>query len=84
MSEVEKAPYIAKVAQKWDECDVTMTAYKKKEEMGVQSATPKESEKSKFELNEDDEDDKIREDDDDDSKHFCSHATSVIRSSDQW
>jgi high mobility group protein B1 len=64
MSEAEKAPYIAKAAQKRAEYDVTMKAYKKKQE-GVQSATPEESEKSKSELNEDDEDDESGEDDDD-------------------
>lgn len=65
MSDAEKAPYLAKAAQKRAEYDVTMTAYKKKQEVGVQSATPEESEKSKSELNEDDEDDESGEDDDD-------------------
>uniref|UniRef100_A0A0D6R7A3 HMG box domain-containing protein n=2 Tax=Araucariaceae TaxID=25664 RepID=A0A0D6R7A3_ARACU len=64
MSDAEKAPYLAKAAQKKAEYDVSMTAYKKKQEGGDEGETPEGSDKSKSELNEDDEEDDSEEDDD--------------------
>ncbi|KAH9300485.1 hypothetical protein KI387_012068, partial [Taxus chinensis] len=63
MSAAEKAPYLAKAAQKKAEYDVSMTTYKKKQEKDEEDDVPEESDKSKSELNEDDDDD-----DDEDSE----------------
>lgn len=65
MSEAEKAPYLAKAAQKKAEYDVSMTAYKKKQEVDDEGDIPEESDKSKSELNEDDDDDEEDSEDED-------------------
>lgn len=64
MSEAEKAPYLAKAAQKKADYDVTMTAYKKKQ-VDDEADAPEESDKSKSELNEDDDDEEDDSEDED-------------------
>eukprot|EP01018_Ginkgo_biloba_P001733 Gb_39428 [translate_table: standard] len=63
MSDAEKAPYLAKAAQKRSEYDASMSAYKKKQEGGDEGETPEGSEKSKSDLNEDDEEESGEDDD---------------------
>eukprot|EP01018_Ginkgo_biloba_P039697 Gb_07912 [translate_table: standard] len=62
--DIEKAPYIAKAAQKRVEYDRTMIAYKKKKDASEEGGTPEESEKSKSEINDDDDEEESGEDDD--------------------
>lgn len=66
MSEFEKAPYIAKAAQKKQEYDKSMSAYKQKQDDEEDDeGTPEESDKSKqSEINDDDEEASEEEDED--------------------